>query len=102
MCPLLEPGFQGFFFMQLLTVLMKQTRQAVHAIKQSIYLDVYGWGCQINSQLNTFTTAAAATAAATTATAKGKKQLVLGVFNPEVEANTLKIVTKILDTGYFV
>jgi hypothetical protein len=31
-----------------------------------------------------------------------KKQLVLGVFNPEVEANTLKIVTKILDMGYFV
>jgi hypothetical protein len=24
------------------TVLMKQTRQAVHAIKQSIFLDVYG------------------------------------------------------------
>jgi hypothetical protein len=28
--------------MRPLTVLMKQTRQAVHAIKQSIYLDVYG------------------------------------------------------------
>jgi hypothetical protein len=31
-----------FFIMRLLTVLMKQTRQAGHAIKQSIYLDVYG------------------------------------------------------------
>jgi len=28
--------------MRLLTVLMKQTRQAVQAIRQSIYLDVYG------------------------------------------------------------
>ncbi len=28
--------------MQPLTVLMKQTRQAVRAIKPSIYLDVYG------------------------------------------------------------
>ncbi len=46
MCPLQEAGFQGFFFlfflMRLLTVLMKQTRQAVCAIKQSIYLVVYG------------------------------------------------------------
>jgi hypothetical protein len=46
MCPVLAPGFQGFFFffllMQPLTVLTNQTRQAVHAIKQSIYLDVYG------------------------------------------------------------
>ncbi len=45
MCLLLAPGFQGFFFLFLmwpLTVLMKQTRQAVCAIKQSIYLDVYG------------------------------------------------------------
>jgi hypothetical protein len=43
---LLAPGFQGFFFlfllMQPLTVLMKQTRQAVRAIKKSIFLDVYG------------------------------------------------------------
>ena len=81
MCPLLTPGFQGFFFMRLLTVLMKQTRQAVHAIKQSTYLDVYGWGCQISSQVNTFTTAAATTAA-TTATAKGKKTIGLGRFQP--------------------
>jgi hypothetical protein len=29
------------FLMRLLTVLMKQTRQAVCAIKQSIYLDIY-------------------------------------------------------------
>ncbi len=38
----------SFFFSSLfllprpLTVLMKQTRQAVHAIKQPIFLDVYG------------------------------------------------------------
>jgi hypothetical protein len=39
MCPLLALIFQGFFFLlQPLTVLMKQTRQAVHAIKQSILL----------------------------------------------------------------
>jgi len=44
MCSLLVTGFQGFsfhFLMRPLTVLMKQTRQAVWAIKQSIYLDVY-------------------------------------------------------------
>ncbi len=41
MCLLLVPGFQSFFFMQPKTVLMKQTRQAVYAIKQSIYLDAY-------------------------------------------------------------
>jgi cell division protein FtsX len=29
------------FLLQLFTVLMKQTRQAAHAIKQSIFLDVY-------------------------------------------------------------
>ncbi len=29
------------FLLQLLTVLMKQKRQAVRAVKQSIYLDVY-------------------------------------------------------------
>jgi hypothetical protein len=39
MCPLLAPIFQGFFFLQWpLTVLMKQTRQAVCAFKQSILL----------------------------------------------------------------
>jgi hypothetical protein len=46
MCPLLEAGFQGFFFlfflMRPLTALKKQTRQAVCAIKQSIYLVVCG------------------------------------------------------------
>ncbi len=42
MCLLLVPGFQGFFFMQPLTVLMKQTRQAGRTIKQSIYLHGYG------------------------------------------------------------
>jgi hypothetical protein len=34
----------SFLLLQLLTVLMKQTRQAVRAIKQSIFLDVYGAG----------------------------------------------------------
>jgi hypothetical protein len=29
------------FLLQQLTVLMKQTRQAVQAVRQSIYLDVY-------------------------------------------------------------
>jgi len=39
MCPLLVPVFQGFlFFMRPLTVLMKQMRQAVRAVKQSILL----------------------------------------------------------------
>jgi len=42
MCPLLEPGFQDFFFFTRPSkVLMKQTRQPVHTIKQCIYLDVY-------------------------------------------------------------
>jgi hypothetical protein len=41
MCPLLAPVFQGFFFFFLqwpLTVLIKQTRQAVRAFKQLILL----------------------------------------------------------------
>jgi hypothetical protein len=38
MCPLLAPVFQGFFLWWPLTVLMKQTRQAVHAFKKSILL----------------------------------------------------------------
>jgi hypothetical protein len=38
MCLLLVPVFQGFFFMRPLTVLMRQTRQAVRAIHQSILL----------------------------------------------------------------
>jgi hypothetical protein len=46
MCPLLVQLIIGFFFLFFLlrpfTVLMKQTRQAVRAIKQSIFLDVYG------------------------------------------------------------
>ena len=50
MCLLLAPGFQASFFfpflMQPLTVLMNQARQAVCAIKQSIYLDVYGLSLQ--------------------------------------------------------
>jgi hypothetical protein len=39
MCPLLAPVLIGFFFLlQPLTVLMKQTRQAVRAVKQSTLL----------------------------------------------------------------
>ena len=34
-------GFFSFFLLRPFTVLMKQTRQAVRAIKQSIFLDVY-------------------------------------------------------------
>jgi hypothetical protein len=48
MCPLLALSFQGyasnflfFFVAAAFTVLMKQPRQAVHAVKQSIFLDVY-------------------------------------------------------------
>ena len=32
------------FLLRPFTVLMKQTRQAVRAVKQSIFLDVYGFG----------------------------------------------------------
>ncbi len=31
------------FLLRLFTVLMKQTRQAVRAVEQSIFLDVYGY-----------------------------------------------------------
>jgi len=41
MCLLIAPVFQGFFLLWPFTVLMKQTRQAVHTIRQSISLDVY-------------------------------------------------------------
>jgi hypothetical protein len=44
MCPLLAPPHPKLFFLFMLrpfTVLMRQTRQAVRAIKQSISLDVY-------------------------------------------------------------
>ncbi len=34
-------AFFSSLLLRPLTVLMKQTRQAVHAVKQSIYLDVY-------------------------------------------------------------
>ncbi len=50
MCPLLAKSYKPSFFLFLLrplTVPMKQTRQLVHAIKQSIYLDVYN--CSILS-----------------------------------------------------
>jgi len=45
MCPLPRVSFFFSFLFLLLqpfTVLMKQTRQAVRAMKQSIFLDVYG------------------------------------------------------------
>jgi hypothetical protein len=38
MCPLLVPLLIGFFLLRPLTVLMKQARQAVCAVKQSILL----------------------------------------------------------------
>ncbi len=34
--------FFSFLLLQPLTVIMKQARQAVHAVKESIFLDVYG------------------------------------------------------------
>jgi len=46
MCPLLAQPIIAFFSSFLLrpfTVLMKQTRQAVRAVKQSRFLDVYDW-----------------------------------------------------------
>jgi hypothetical protein len=39
--------FSSFFLLRPLTVLMKKTRQPVRAIKQSIYLDVYGYNIHI-------------------------------------------------------
>ncbi len=45
MCPLLAQliiGFFSFFLLLLFTVLMKQTRQVVRAVKQSMFIDVYG------------------------------------------------------------
>ncbi len=50
MCLLLAQLIIGFFFLffaAAFTVLMKQTRQAVCTIKQSIFLDVYG--CSITT-----------------------------------------------------
>jgi hypothetical protein len=52
MCPLLAQliiGFFSFFLLWPFTELMKQTRQAVHAVKQSLFLDVYGMDQQDNS-----------------------------------------------------
>jgi hypothetical protein len=42
MCPLLALPNPKFFLLGLFTILMRQTKQAVRAIKQSISLDVYG------------------------------------------------------------
>jgi hypothetical protein len=46
MCPLLAPVLICFFLLLLLTVLMKQTRQAVHAVKQSTLLRCLWFQCQ--------------------------------------------------------
>jgi hypothetical protein len=40
--PPISAAFFSSFFLWPLTVLMKQTRQLAHSVKQSIYLDVYG------------------------------------------------------------
>ena len=40
--PATSAAHKILFFLRQFTVLMKQTRQAVRAIKQSIFLDVYG------------------------------------------------------------
>jgi len=53
MCPLPAPVFQGFFLWWPLTVLMKQTRQAVHTFKQSILLRcLWTWHVQKWSYLS--------------------------------------------------
>jgi hypothetical protein len=54
MWPLLAPVLIGFFsfLLRLLTVLMKQTRQAVRAVKQSIFLDVYAFLLNYSSYPN--------------------------------------------------
>ncbi len=58
MCLLLAPVFQGFFFLWWpLTVLMKQTRQVVHAFVQSILLRCLWDFCNIQlSYLSVFGT----------------------------------------------
>ncbi len=38
-------AFFSSFLLQPLTVLMKETRQPVRAVKLSIYLDIYGSNC---------------------------------------------------------
>jgi len=42
MCLLLAPTNPRVFLLQQITVLTRQTRQAIHAIVQSICLDAYG------------------------------------------------------------
>jgi hypothetical protein len=44
-------AFFSSFLLQPLTVLMKQTRRLVHTIKQSIYIDIYGWNIPISNNL---------------------------------------------------
>jgi hypothetical protein len=43
MCLLLELPLPRPFLLRLLTVLTRQTRQAVDPINQSIFLDIYGY-----------------------------------------------------------
>jgi hypothetical protein len=43
MCKLLAQPHPRLFLLRPFTLLIRQTWQAVHAIKQSISLDVYGW-----------------------------------------------------------
>jgi hypothetical protein len=46
MCPLLAPHIPrhfGLFWLQPITVLKRQTRQAIHATDQSIFLRCYGF-----------------------------------------------------------
>ncbi len=56
MCPRLAPHFQPFFLLWPLTVLLKQTRQAVHAVKQSILLRCQQLECTLTIIEMTFLT----------------------------------------------
>ncbi len=49
MCPLAALAFPRVFLWQLLTVLTRQKRQAVHAINQSIFNLIYMFGTQTSS-----------------------------------------------------
>ncbi len=46
-------AFFSSFLLRQLTVLMEQTRQPVHAIRQSIYLDVYDTDGVVGSEKRT-------------------------------------------------
>jgi hypothetical protein len=45
--------FFSSFLLRPLTVLMKQTRHLVRAVKQSTYLDVYGTNVNVNDTITT-------------------------------------------------